>query len=123
MSALAVILVVLGGLVLVLFVGGVIVAERRRHRLAADLERQLEEANEALAQAHALDKGWERAGLEAAVREAFAAGSGAPIRELQLIQVVDHPGTDDDRAVFRVLTDDGVHQMELSRHGGHWHAV
>lgn len=123
MSTLAIILVAIAGLVLVLFVGGLVVAERRRRMLAAGLEAQLEEANRALAQAHAQDKGWERAGLEDAARAAFASGSSEPIRELQLVQVVDRPGTDEDRAVFRVLTEDGTHEVQLSRHGDHWHAV
>lgn len=120
MSTLAIVLIVVGALLLVLILGGLIVVNRRRRLDASKLQAQLEEANEALAQAHAQDKGWERGGLEAAVRDVFATRSPQAVRELQLVQVVDRPGTDEDRAVFRVVTDDGAHEVELTRRGDSW---
>src|SRR5215208_456847 len=90
------------------------VAERQR-RFAEDLER----ANQALAAAHAADKGWEPARLDAAARRAFA-GRGE-IAELHLIQVEDRPGTEEDRAVFRVTDAQGRHhELALSRRGDDW---
>ena len=120
MSALEIIIVVVVLLVVLLAVGG-IVASGRRHR-ADDpaLRTELEAANEALALARATDKGWERSLLEEAVRAAFAQRSNAEIRELQLVQVVDKPGTEEDQAVFRVVTDHGSEHLHLDRHGDTW---
>ena len=87
---------------------------------SASLHADVEEANAALATAHAEDKGWHRDRLEQAAREAFAERSRAPVRELQLVQVVDKPGTDDDQAVFRVITDHGSEYLHLDRHGDRW---
>ena len=120
MNALEIVIVVVVLLIVVLAVGG-IVASGRRHR-ADDpaLRAELEAANEALALARATDKGWERSLLEEACRAAFAERSAADIRELQLVQVVDKPGTEDDQAVFRVITDDGSEHLHLDRHGDTW---
>jgi type II secretory pathway pseudopilin PulG len=120
MSTLAIVLVALGVLLALLVFGGLGASARRRRLDAARLRTELEEANRALALARAQDRGWERSGLEAAARGAFAARSALPIRELQLVQVVDRPGTEEDRAVFRVLTDDGPDEVELVRHGDAW---
>jgi hypothetical protein len=119
-SALEIVIVVIVLLVVVLAVGG-IVASGRRHR-ADDpaLRAELEAANEALALARATDKGWERSLLEEAVRAAFAQRSNAEIRELLLVQVVDKPGTEEDQAVFRVVTDHGSEHLHLDRHGDTW---
>jgi len=78
------------------------------------------EADQALALARAGDRGWERAVLEAAAREAFAARSPAEVRELLLMQVVDRPGTEEDQALFRVVTDVGSEEILLVRHGDAW---
>ena len=66
------------------------------------------------------DKGWERSLLEDAAKAAFAERSTAAVRELQLVQVVDKPGTEDDQAVFRVITDHGSEILHLDRHGDAW---
>ncbi len=54
------------------------------------------------------------------MRAAFAERSEAEIRDLQLVQVVDKPGTEDDQAVFRVVTDHGSEHLHLDRHGDTW---
>ena len=77
----------------------------------------MREADQALALARAGDRGWERDVLEAAAREAFAARSPVEIRELLLLQVVDRPGTEEDQALFRVVTDVGSEEILLVRHG------
>jgi hypothetical protein len=110
------VVVVLGVLVL----GGVIASRRRAEAEHRGLVARLTAADEALAAARAQDRGWDRATMEAAARAAFAARSGAEIRELQLIQVEDRPGTEDDHAVFRVLTADGAEELRLGRHGDSW---
>jgi hypothetical protein len=43
---------------------------------------------------------------------------------MQLVQVIDRPGTDADQAVFRVETADGdEHRITLGRTGGVWGAA
>ena len=120
MSTLAIVLIVLAGLVVLLVIGGLITSNRRRRADEAALRAELVAANEALAQAHAQDKGWDRAALEQAVRDAFARRSDAEVRDLHLVQVVDRPGTEDDQAVFRVVTDHGHEYLHLDRHGEAW---
>jgi hypothetical protein len=85
---------------------------------------QLRAADRALAAAHAEDKGWERTGLENAARAVFAQTYGdEELRELHLVQVVDNPGTDEDRAVFRAVTDSGERSLVLGRRDGAWVAA
>ena len=120
MSTLAIVLIVLVALVVLLVIGGIIASGRRRQADDAGLRAELAQANEALAQAHAQDKGWDRALLERAAQEAFAERSAADVTELQLVQVVDRPGTEDDQAVFRVVTDHGHEYLHLDRHGEAW---
>lgn len=121
-SVLGIILVVVLVLVVVLASGGWVVATRRATASERQLVEELQTAERALAQAHASDKGWDRALLDAAARSAAAARFGdAPIDALQLVQVVDRPGTDADQAIFRVQTADGIeHRITLGRTGGVW---
>ena len=116
MSVLAIILIVFAVLVLLLFVGGYIANSRRRANEHASLLQRAEQADQHLAQAHAEDKGWERSGLEAAARAAYASRHGTDPRELTLVQVIDRPGTDEDEAVF----DADGQQLVLGRQGGEW---
>jgi len=119
-STLAIVLVVLVALIALLVIGGLIASGRRRKADDAALRAELEAANELLAQAHAQDKGWERTSLEQAARKAFARRSHAEARELHLVQVVDRPGTEEDQAVFRVVTDHGAEYVHLHRRGDVW---
>jgi cell division protein FtsL len=119
-SILGIILVVLLVVVVILVAGGLVMTRRRARAQAERLHVDLEEANSALATAHAADKGWHRDRLEQAAREAFAERSKASVRELQLVQVVDRPGTEEDQAVFRVITDHGSEYLHLNRHGDAW---
>jgi type II secretory pathway pseudopilin PulG len=116
LSVLTIILVVLAVLVVVLAIGGYIAVTRRRERDRAEVLRLAEQADQHLAQAHAEDKGWERTGLEAAARAAYAERHGSEPRDLMLIQVVDRPGTEEDEAVFHA---DGE-ELRMSRRGGSW---
>ena len=120
MNALEIIIVVIVVLVLVLGIGGYIAIGRRQRADEKPLRAELETANEALALARASDKGWERSLLEEACRIAFSDRSAAEIRELQLVQVVDKPGTEEDQAVFRVVTDHGSEYLHLDRSGDTW---
>ena len=104
-------------LVIVLAVGGVI---GRRRQLAASRPRfdtNLAQVNEDLAAAHAEDRGWARDGLEQAAREAWAAQRpGSDPAALTLVQIVDRPGTDEDKAVFA----SGDERLTLGRRDGAW---
>jgi type II secretory pathway pseudopilin PulG len=119
-SVIAIIIVVFVLLVILLSVGGFIASRRRAERGQDDLLVAVREADQALALARASDRGWERAVLEAAAREAFAARSPAEVRELLLMRVVDRPGTEEDQALFRVITDVGSEEILLVRHGDAW---
>ncbi len=121
-STIGLILIVLVAVFVLLAIGGYFATERRTRERERELLRQLSEADEALAQAHATDKGWERAGLEAAARAAFAERFGdTDFETLHLVQVIDRPGTDADQAVFRIDTADGKeHRVTLGRTNGVW---
>jgi type II secretory pathway pseudopilin PulG len=119
-SVLGIILIVVIVVIAILVAGGVVISRRRARTEGAQRRTELEEANQALATAHADDKGWHRDLLEQAAREAFAERSAADVRELQLVQVVDRPGTEEDQAVFRVITDHGSEYLHLDRHGDAW---
>ena len=120
MTALEIIVIAIVLLIALLVVGGVIASGRRQRADDPALRTELEAVNEALALARASDRGWERSLLEEAVRAAFAERSDAEIRDLQLVQVVDKPGTEEDQAVFRVVTDHGSEYLHLDRHGDVW---
>ncbi len=124
-SALGIVLIVLAVLIVALAVGGWFAATRRARLRERTLVQELDAAERALAQAHATDKGWDRQLLESAAREAVAQRFGAtPINALQLVQVVDRPGTDADQAIFRVETAAGdEHRITLGRVDGNWRAV
>jgi hypothetical protein len=123
-STLEVIIVAVVLLVILLAIGGMLVVARRRREGEASFEASVEEVNRQLAAAHAQDKGWEPSALNAAARRAFAEQRVADeIREESLIEVIDRPGTDEDRAVFRFVTDAGPFLLTLGRKGGDWAAV
>ncbi len=124
-SVLGIVLIVAAVLIVVLAVGGWFAATRRARLRERTLVQELDAAERALAQAHATDKGWDRQLLEAAARDAVAQRFGStPINALQLVQVIDRPGTDADQAVFRVETAAGdEHRITLGRVDGAWRPV
>ena len=122
MSTVAIVLIVLLVLVVLLAAGGYAAMSRRTRDRDHELLEQLGRAERELAAAHAADKGWDPATLDAAARAA-AERFGSQVEALQLIQVIDKPGTDADQAVFRVQTADGEHSLTLGRTGGVWGAA
>jgi hypothetical protein len=113
---LAIVLGAFVALVIILALGGIYA---RRRQLAATQDRfdaNLAQVNRDLAAAHAEDRGWAREGLESAARAAYAAERGAEPSELTLVQIVDRPGTDEDKAVFAVSGE----RLTLGRAGGEW---
>lgn len=118
---LAIVLIVLVVLVALAFIGGVVVNRRRLEETEHDFDRHLDEVNRDLAIAHAADRGWERAGLQSAAEAAVAAQRpGVVPSDLTLVQIVDRPGTDEDKAIFRFEADGRAERLTLGRHDGHW---
>jgi hypothetical protein len=115
-----IVLAVFGALLVLALLGGLAASirnRRRRERFGSSLD----EVDRSLADARATDRGWERGVLEAAARRAFEAERpGAEIHELTLVQVVDRPGTEEDKAVFRVVATDVRVHLTLGRVGGEW---
>ncbi|MEA2142887.1 MAG: hypothetical protein QOI64_1317 [Solirubrobacteraceae bacterium] len=122
LSTLGLILLVLLAVVVVLSAGGYMAMTRRTGARESALQRELAQAEDALAHAHALDKGWDRTALEAAARACAAERFGdGVVGTPQLVQVIDRPGVDADQAVFRVEGADGSeHRITLGRGGGEW---
>ena len=117
---LAIVLGAFLALIIILALGGIYA--RRRQLAAGDdhFKASLEEVNRQLAAAHAADRGWAREGLEAAAREAFVTQRGAEPADLTLVQIVDRPGTDEDKAVFHVSADGREERLTLGRANGDW---
>lgn len=105
---------------LILAVGGIIARRAQLARSRPAFEDSLDRVNEDLAAAAASDRGWDRATLEAAARRIFADERGAEPETLTLVEVVDRPGTDDDRAVFRAEHGGSAHALTLGRRQGEW---
>jgi len=124
MSVALVVLVVLGVLLLLALLGGA-AASRRNRAGAATFAQSLAAVDRQLAAAVAADRGWERDALEATARSQFAERRpDATITQIELVQVVDEPGTDQDLAVFRVVADGGAcSRLTLGRREGAWYAA
>lgn len=123
--AYVVVLIVLGALLLLAIVGGAM-ASRRNRAGEAGLQARLTEVDRQLAEALATDRGWEREALDATARRAFGERRpGESIADLELVQVIDEPGTDNDLAVFRVRSGSPsrASRLTLGRRDGAWYAV
>jgi hypothetical protein len=123
MSLIEIILIVLAVLVALVFVGGAVAARRRDRIRAPDFAQNVGDADQALQQARAADRGWDRPVMEEAARAAlrqqrpdFAYDS------MQLVLVDDRPGKEDDRAHFVAVGPDGEQRVVLTRTGDHWGA-
>jgi type II secretory pathway pseudopilin PulG len=121
---LVIVLVILGVLLLLALVGAAM-ASRRNALGAIAFEQRLAAVDRDLAAAVAADRGWERGALEATARDAFAERRPEThVAELQLVQIVDEPGTDQDLAVFLVTASDGAEsKLTLGRRDGAWFAA
>jgi len=118
---LAIVLGVVVVLVILLAVGGMIARRRQLDAGRGRFDAHLDQVNRELAAAHAEDRGWERDGLESAARAAYASQrDGAEPEQLTLVQIVDRPGTEDDKAVFRVTAAGREEHLTLGRREGGW---
>lgn len=121
MSTVAIVLIVVGVLLLLLFVGGLVAARSRARAEAPTYARHLAEADQALEQARALDRGWDRAVMEQAAREALAgAHPGIEFERLDLVLVDDRPGVTEDRAHFEASSGDRRVRVVLIRDEAGW---
>ena len=124
MSTLAIIIIVFVALDLLLLLGGIAAVRRRRRDQAPDLGRHIAEADHALEQARAVDKGWDRAVLEAAVERALSEQRPDFTAErLDLVLVDDPPGVTQDRAHYVAAGPDGQQvRIVLARSEAGWAA-
>ena len=122
MSTVAIVLIVIGVLLLLLFVGGYVAASRRANRPEAAEHRRA--ADRALEQARASDRGWDRALLEQAARSALSEHRpGSTWDSVELVLVDDRPGKADDAAHLRGSGPDGSALVVLARsEAGEWFA-
>jgi hypothetical protein len=121
MSTLTIVLIVLGVLLVLFFIGGLLGVRARTRQQAATFEPHVRAADEALEQARALDKGWDRDTMEACARAAIAeARPGWAYDDLQLVLVDDRPGVEEDRAHFVASGADGQARVILAREDDRW---
>ncbi len=106
-----------------LLVGGLLGARRRDRLQEPDYARHLAEADQALEQARASDRGWDRANMEAVARTALeVAHPGGVFERLELVLVDDRPGVSEDRAHFEAVTGDGRVRVVVARGERGWFA-
>jgi hypothetical protein len=119
---LAIVLGVFVALVVVLAVGGAIARKRQLARTEIRFRENLAQVNQDLAEAHAKDRGWTREALDDAARQAWLTGRGADARtaSMTLVQIVDRPGTEEDKAVYEVESDGRIERITLGRRGEQW---
>lgn len=123
LSTPAIVVLVVVAILVLLVLGGIVASGRAARTREARLKAEIEQADQALAQAHAGDNGWDAAQMEAAARRAWGSGqhAGEPIAALHLVQVIDRPGTDADEAVYRIIgAGDHEHDIVLKRSGDSW---
>jgi len=122
-SALAIVVIVLGVLLVLFFVGGLLGARRRAAANKSRLRARISAADRALEAARAADRGWDPVLLEEAARVALERERpDFRYDKLHLVLVDDQPGTDEDRAEMAAVGDDEVVRVVVTRRGGAWAA-
>jgi hypothetical protein len=123
MSTLAVIIIIIAAVLLLAFVGGLLATRRRDQVQDADYARHVAAADQALEQARATDRGWDRSALEDAARRALSEQHpDFRYEALHLVLVDDRPGIDEDRAQFAAVGGDGERRIALVRGAEGWSA-
>jgi Tfp pilus assembly protein PilX len=115
-----IIVIVVLVLLALLAVGGAFARSRQLTRSRPAFDASLEQVNRDLAAAAAQDRGWDRDTLEDAARRIYASERGGEPESLVLIEVLDRPGTDEDKAVFRVESSGTRELLTLGRRDGDW---
>jgi hypothetical protein len=121
-STLAIILIVIGVLVAIALVLGWLGIRARNRRQASSWAEHVMEADAALEQARATDRGWHREVMEAAARGALERERpGWAYSGLHLVLVDDKPGVEEDRAHFMAVGEGGDEtRVILGRQDGDW---
>jgi hypothetical protein len=118
-----IIIVVLVAVVAALLIGGLLATRQRDEAGAADYARHVAAADQALEQARATDRGWDREALERAAHSALAdARPDFAYDDLHLVLVDDRPGIAEDRAQFAAVGEDGEKRVVLIRGPDGWSA-
>jgi hypothetical protein len=121
MSVLAIVLIVLAAIILIFLAGGVIAARRRADR--PGWEEHIRRADQALEQARAADRGWDRELIHAAARRALDHHRpGLQPVSLDLVLVDDRPGVEEDRAhlIATAAAGDDVRVVLARDASGEW---
>ena len=106
---------------MLLFIGGLLGARRRDRRRAPQYAEHLHQADQALEQARAADRGWDRDVMERLVRETLEREHpGTAFDRIELVLVDDRPGVDEDRAHFEAVDGDRRVRVVLARSGEGW---
>jgi type II secretory pathway pseudopilin PulG len=123
MSTLEIVLIVIAAILALVFLGGVLGARGRDRRREGRFAKNVRGADQALQQARASDRGWDKAVMEEVVRSALREQRPElGYDQLHLVLVDDQPGIDQDRAHFMAVGPDGEARVVLSRASGHWGA-
>jgi hypothetical protein len=116
-----IIILIVAAVFAALAIGGYFATQRRMNRNEGAFDARLRAVNQDLATAHAQDRGWERGALEDAARRAYEGQRpGRAAHDMSLVQVIDRPGTDEDKAVFRFVSDGREEHLTLGRREGAW---
>lgn len=123
-STFAIVLIAIAAVIGLLLLLGFLGARARDRRQAGSWAQHVSEADSALAQARASDRGWERSAMEQAARTALEQQRpGLSYDDLHLVLVDDRPGIDEDRAHFMAVGDGGDEaRVVLCREGDRWFA-
>lgn len=123
MSTLAIVILVFATLVVLFLLGGILGARRRDEAGAPVYQQHLREADHALEQARAADRGWDRDAMEGVVRAALdRAHPQTDFDRLDLVLVDDRPGVNEDRAHFEAHAGGLEVRVVLSRDEAGWSA-
>ncbi len=115
------VLLVVAAVLIVFFVGGLLGARRHYAAGAAHWRRHVAEADQALEEARAADRGWDRQHLEAAARVALEqAQPDRSYEDLHLVLVDDRPGIEEDRAEMVATGPEGDVLLSLTRRQSGW---
>jgi len=122
MSTIAVVAIVVGAVLILLFLGGFVAARRRVSQ--PEVAERIRAADRALEHARASDRGWDRERLSTAAGEAIR--QQRPEFEwetLELVLVDDRPGVTEDRCHLLASGAHGSVRVILARReGGEWFA-
>ena len=118
-----IVLIVVGAVILLAFIGGVLAVRRRDQLQGGRWEEHIALADRQLEEARAADRGWDRTALEGAASRALAEQRpDFRFDDLHLVLVDDRPGVEEDRAHLVAMGTDGEARVVLARHESGWAA-